>query len=99
MLESLFNKVVPALLFSCEYYEIFKNTYFEEYLRAAASECRSGQIARLMPNFRAHKFCLVKKKNFNQKFQISNQKDKTIKNPNTIVSTSMLVIILSLHIS
>ena len=25
-------------LFSCEYWEIFKNTYFEEHLRTAASE-------------------------------------------------------------
>ena len=24
-------------MFSCEYWEIFKNTYFEEHLRAAAS--------------------------------------------------------------
>ena len=25
-------------MFSCEYYEIFKNTCFEEHLRAAASD-------------------------------------------------------------
>ena len=32
MLESLFNKVA-----GCEYYEILKNTYFEEQLPAADS--------------------------------------------------------------
>ena len=30
-------------LFSCEYWEIFKNTYFEEHLRTAASEVYSHQ--------------------------------------------------------
>ena len=46
--ESLFNKVAslgpatllkktPTYVFSCKYYEIFKNTYFEEHLRTAAS--------------------------------------------------------------
>ena len=34
-LESLFNKVTG--LKACEYCEIFKTTYFEEYLRRAAS--------------------------------------------------------------
>ena len=42
MLESLFNKVAdlkaPPQVFSCEYCEIFKNTYFEEHLRTAASD-------------------------------------------------------------
>ena len=45
MLESLFNKVAalkacdfikketPTLMFFCEYREIFKNTFFIEYLR------------------------------------------------------------------
>ena len=37
-LESLLNKVVPTQ-FSCEYYKTFNNTYFEEHLRMAASEC------------------------------------------------------------
>ena len=35
MLESLFSKVADSF---CEYCEIFKNTYFEKYLRTAASE-------------------------------------------------------------
>ena len=30
----------PKQMFSCEYYEIFKNTCFEEHLRAAASESK-----------------------------------------------------------
>ena len=50
MLESLFNKdkvfnfdklfykESPAQVFSCEYCEIFKTTYFEERLRTAASD-------------------------------------------------------------
>ena len=42
-LEFLFNKV-GGQLFSCEYCEIFKNTYSEENLRTAASEV-SGEIA------------------------------------------------------
>ena len=41
MLESLFSKVAdlqtPTQVFSCEYYVIFKNTYFEEHFRTAAS--------------------------------------------------------------
>ena len=49
MLESLFNKVAGlqvcnfikketlAQVFSCEFCEIFKNTYFEEHLQTAAS--------------------------------------------------------------
>ena len=28
----------PIRMFSCEYWEISKNTYFEEHLRTAASE-------------------------------------------------------------
>ena len=37
----LFNKVAgletPTQVFYCEYYEFFKNTYFEECLETAAS--------------------------------------------------------------
>ena len=40
---SLFNEVVPTQLFSCEYYEIFKNTYFKKHLRTVASACRLQQ--------------------------------------------------------
>ena len=32
-----FVKETPAQVFSCEYCEIFKNTYFEEHLWTAAS--------------------------------------------------------------
>ena len=39
-LESLCNKNVPTQVFSCEYWEMFKATYFEERLRTAASKCR-----------------------------------------------------------
>ena len=40
VLKSLFNKVADLRrfqMFSCEIYEIFKNTYFEEYLPTSAS--------------------------------------------------------------
>ena len=40
MLESLFNKVAglqAQQVFSCEYCEIFKDTYFEEHVHMAAS--------------------------------------------------------------
>ena len=41
VLEPLFNKVIglptSTQVFSCEYCEISKNNYFEEYLRATAS--------------------------------------------------------------
>ena len=41
VLESFFNKVTdlqtPTQVFSCEYCEIFKNTYFEEHLQTTAS--------------------------------------------------------------
>ena len=36
MLESLFKKETLTQVFSREYCEIFKNTYFEEHLRTAA---------------------------------------------------------------
>ena len=32
-----YQKEIPTLIFSCEYCEIFKNTYFEEHLRTTAS--------------------------------------------------------------
>ena len=32
-------KVIPTQVFSCEYYEISKNNYFEEHLRMATSNC------------------------------------------------------------
>ena len=35
--QSLFLKKGPTQLFSCEYCEIFKNNFFEEHLRTAAS--------------------------------------------------------------
>ena len=39
MLESLSNKVeISTKVFSCKYCEIFKNTYFAEHLRTAASD-------------------------------------------------------------
>ena len=50
MLQCLFNKVkglqarnfikkeTPAQVISCEYCEIFKNTYFEEHLQTAVSK-------------------------------------------------------------
>ena len=41
--EFLYNKVLPTQVFSGEYCKIFKNTYFEEHLRTAASECRLQQ--------------------------------------------------------
>ena len=55
MLESLFNKVVgltPTQVFSRKYCEIFKSTYFEEYLGMGASgilvrNWRIGAIFRL----------------------------------------------------
>ena len=31
-------------MFSCEYCAVFKNTYFEDHLRASASEIRHGKI-------------------------------------------------------
>ena len=37
MLESLLIKEARTQVFSCEYCEIFKNTYVEEHLQAAAS--------------------------------------------------------------
>ena len=41
MFESLFNK---TLVFSCEYYEIFKNTYFEEHWEMAASDWNNTNL-------------------------------------------------------
>ena len=33
----LYLKDTPTKVFSCKYFEIFNNTYFEKHLRAAAS--------------------------------------------------------------
>ena len=41
MLESLFKKETPTQVFSCEIYECFKNTYFEDHLRTAVSQLLS----------------------------------------------------------
>ena len=38
MLESVFNEVSGIKVFSCEFYEVFNNTYFAEYLRTATSQ-------------------------------------------------------------
>ena len=35
---TLFKKETPTQMFSCEYCEIFKSTYFDEHLRTAASK-------------------------------------------------------------
>ena len=43
VLESPFTKVVPAQVFSGEYCELFKKTYFKEYLRLVAYELRLQQ--------------------------------------------------------
>ena len=52
MLESLFIKDLQAYniinkiqVFSCEYFEIFKNIYFEEHPRAAASGLKNPASA------------------------------------------------------
>ena len=38
----MFYKKTPAQVFSCEYCELVKNTYFEEHLQMAAfAGCRS----------------------------------------------------------
>ena len=36
------KKRTPTQMFSCEYYEISKNIYFEEQLRTASSEMTLG---------------------------------------------------------
>ena len=41
MSKSLFNKVTGLKVFPCEYCKIFKNTYFEEHLRTAASSSKA----------------------------------------------------------
>ena len=57
MLESLFKiklqaglqyyqKETPTQVFSCEIYEVFKNTYFEEHLRTTVS--RALQVLIIM---------------------------------------------------
>ena len=45
MLESLSNKVAdtPTQVFSCEYSEIFKNTYFEKHLQTAGCRKRKKE--------------------------------------------------------
>ena len=42
---AVFQKVTLTQVFSCEYCEIFKNTYFKEHLRTAASRtCQFCQV-------------------------------------------------------
>ena len=37
LIEKIYYKENPPQVFSCKYCEIFKNSYFEEHLRTAAS--------------------------------------------------------------
>ena len=50
MLESLFNKVAglraPTKMFSCEYYKIFKDSFFMEHLSAAFDYSNPSKIFR-----------------------------------------------------
>ena len=43
--ESFYWKETSAQAFSCEYWKIFKNTYFEEHLRTAASDVRRVTVS------------------------------------------------------
>ena len=43
------SQETPTQVLSCEYYENFKNTYFEEYLRTAASIAKNENDATQMP--------------------------------------------------
>ena len=40
-----FTKRIPTQVFSCEYCKIFKNIYFEKYLRTATSSCAEAYLA------------------------------------------------------
>ena len=76
MLESISNKETPTWMFSCEYWKIFKNTYFEEHLGTDASLCfpvfRSNYLrmffkigvlknfANLTGNYLCWNLCLIK---------------------------------------
>ena len=41
----LTKKEIPTQVLYCEFYEIFKNTYFVEHMRRAASETKDTQEA------------------------------------------------------
>ena len=56
----LYLKETQAQLFSCEYCEVFKNTYFEEHLRTAASEITNSHITK--PNIKNN--CSIKNQIF-----------------------------------
>ena len=70
MLESLFwesykacnfiSKETPMLVFSCQYWEIFENTYFDEHLQTAVSEIIFLSLIRFFPTL-----------NFSSKFVIN----------------------------
>ena len=54
MLESLFLlylKETPTQVFSCEYCEIFKNSFFYRTPLVAASEPSSGPSAKILTSF------------------------------------------------
>ena len=68
MLESLFNKAdkeTPTQVFSCEYCEIFINTYFAEHWRTAVSVCCIcfSQLVILMHHFWEKKYFESKNEN------------------------------------
>ena len=42
---SQYLQETPTQVFSCEYYEISKNTYFEEHLQTAASRFKNPASA------------------------------------------------------
>ena len=39
---ALLKKDPSTVVFTCEYYEIIQNTYFEEHMRAAVSDVSKG---------------------------------------------------------
>ena len=47
-----FSKKTPTQVFSCEFFENFKNTYFEEYLQTTAPE----RLSKIDPLF-VNTFC------------------------------------------
>ena len=53
MLEPLLKKT-PTQEFSCCYYNIFKNTYFEKHLRAAASKTSGLHVYSQYPSLVAY---------------------------------------------
>ena len=70
----LYYRKTPTQVHSCEYCEIFKDTYFEEHLLTAASVTRNATSRLLKKNFLKEKpSCISQEKSANPSMFLSSK--------------------------